>query len=166
MVRVGGTARWVAVLCAHGRRSAAAGGLGVEMAQQIDLSGDGGVLKQIVAEGAGAQVRAMRLVLMSGMRVVRNREMRALRCVVAATQVEPGQTVFAHYTGKLQSGEIFDSTTGKPHRQKHGFYFTPGAGEVIQGWDVVSLPNPPSPCASSVQLKSPLLLLCARGSPR
>jgi hypothetical protein len=45
--------------------------------------------------------------------------------------------VFAHYTGKLQSGEVFDSTTGKPHRAKHGFYFTPGAGEVIQGWDVV-----------------------------
>jgi len=29
------------------------------MAQQIDLSGDGGVLKQIVAEGAGPQVCAI-----------------------------------------------------------------------------------------------------------
>ncbi len=57
-------------------------------------------------------------------------------------QVEPGQTVFAHYTGKLQNGEVFDSTSGKPHRQKHGFYFTPGAGEVIQGWDVVRLAQP------------------------
>lgn len=45
--------------------------------------------------------------------------------------------MFAHYTGKLLNGEVFDSTSGKPHRQKHGFYFTPGAGEVIQGWDVV-----------------------------
>ena len=45
-------------------------------------------------------------------------------------------TVFAHYTGKLENGQVFDSTAGKPHRQKHGFYFTPGAGEVIAGWDV------------------------------
>jgi hypothetical protein len=62
-------------------------------------------------------------------------------------QVEPGQTVFAHYTGKLQSGEVFDSTTGKPHRAKHGFYFTPGAGEVIQGWDVVRASLSLSLCA-------------------
>ena len=55
----------------------------------------------------------------------------------ASLPVESGQTVFAHYTGKLLNGEVFDSTSGKPHRQKHGFYFTPGAGEVIQGWDVV-----------------------------
>jgi hypothetical protein len=61
--------------------------------------------------------------------------------------VEPGQTVFAHYTGKLQSGEVFDSTTGKPHRAKHGFYFTPGAGEVIQGWDVVRASLSLSLCA-------------------
>ena len=58
----------------------------------------------------------------------------------------------------MEEVAVFDSTTGKPHRQKHGFYFTPGAGEVIQGWDVVSLPNPPTPSASSVQLKSRLLL--------
>eukprot|EP01043_Picozoa_sp_COSAG02_P047951 COSAG02_NODE_4653_length_5132_cov_2.022651_2_plen_133_part_00 len=30
-----------------------------EMAQQIDLSGDGGVLKQVLAEGAGPQVGAI-----------------------------------------------------------------------------------------------------------
>ena len=126
------------------------------MAQQIDLSGDGGVLKQILAEGAGPQVGGIvRHEARSG-RVsadcvdVQTREIRecahSLRRVAhAGLQVEPGQTVFAHYTGKLQSGEVFDSTSGKPHRQKHGFYFTPGAGEVIAGWDVVRI----SPWATS-----------------
>lgn len=66
--------------------------------------------------------------------------------------MEPGQTVFAHYTGKLESGEVFDSTSGKPHRQKHGFYFTPGAGEVIQGWDVVRPPTYPHSCAHTQAL--------------
>ena len=46
-----------------------------------------------------------------------------------------GETVFAHYTGKLESGEVFDSSIGKPHRVD-GFYFTLGAGEVISGWDI------------------------------
>ena len=47
-----------------------------------------------------------------------------------------GETVFAHYEGRLESGEIFDATHGKPHRKEMGFYFTLGRGEVISGWDV------------------------------
>eukprot|EP01062_Namystynia_karyoxenos_P007610 TRINITY_DN12669_c0_g1_i1.p1 TRINITY_DN12669_c0_g1~~TRINITY_DN12669_c0_g1_i1.p1 ORF type:complete len:140 (+),score=36.42 TRINITY_DN12669_c0_g1_i1:81-500(+) len=47
-----------------------------------------------------------------------------------------GETVFAQYTGKLADGTVFDSTHTKPHRKEIGFYFTLGAGEVIQGWDV------------------------------
>lgn len=50
--------------------------------------------------------------------------------------VQAGQTVFAHYTGKLADGRVFDSTIGKPHRAEHGFYFQIGAGQVIKGWDV------------------------------
>jgi peptidylprolyl isomerase len=46
-----------------------------------------------------------------------------------------GETVFAHYTGKLENGKIFDSSRGKPHRVD-GFYFTLGAGDVIAGWDI------------------------------
>ena len=45
-------------------------------------------------------------------------------------------TVFAHYTGKLQTGEVFDSSRGKPHRAEFGFFFQLGQGQVIQGWDV------------------------------
>ena len=69
-----------------------------------DISGDGGVLKETLQEGTGAQP-------------------------------QPGQTVFAHYTGRLTDGTVFDSTAGKAHRAKYGFYFTLGAGEVIGGWD-------------------------------
>lgn len=44
----------------------------------------------------------------------------------------PGQTVTAHYTGKLQDGTVFDSSVsrGRP------FQFVIGAGRVIKGWDV------------------------------
>ena len=51
-------------------------------------------------------------------------------------QPQRGHTVFAHYTGRLTDGTVFDSTQGKPHRAEFGFYFTLGAGEVITGWDV------------------------------
>merc|ERR1712048_402400 len=46
-----------------------------------------------------------------------------------------GEIVFAHYTGKLSDGTVFDSSIGKPHR-KMGFFFQMGAGAVIKGWDV------------------------------
>jgi FKBP-type peptidyl-prolyl cis-trans isomerase len=70
----------------------------------IDISGDGGVTKEVLVVGAGAQIEA-------------------------------GQTVFVHYTGRLADGTIFDSSVGKPHRVD-GFYFTVGGGEVIAGWDI------------------------------
>ena len=43
-----------------------------------------------------------------------------------------GQEVWVHYTGKLQTGEVFDSSVsrGKP------FQFRCGIGSVIRGWDV------------------------------
>jgi peptidylprolyl isomerase len=41
-----------------------------------------------------------------------------------------GDIVWVHYTGKLKTGEQFDSSVGgKP------FKFTLGKGEVIKGWD-------------------------------
>jgi len=42
----------------------------------------------------------------------------------------PGDIVWMHYTGKLSTGEQFDSSAGqKP------FKFTLGKNEVIKGWD-------------------------------
>jgi len=42
----------------------------------------------------------------------------------------PGDIVWMHYTGKLSTGQEFDSSAGqKP------FKFTLGKGEVIKGWD-------------------------------
>jgi FKBP-type peptidyl-prolyl cis-trans isomerase len=46
-----------------------------------------------------------------------------------------GQEVYVHYTGKLQSGEVFDSsvTRGRP------FQFRVGIGSVIRAWDTAVL---------------------------
>jgi len=51
------------------------------------------------------------------------------------TKPQEGMIVFAHYTGKLQNGQVFDSSKDKPHR-RDGFYFQLGAGQVIKGWDL------------------------------
>lgn len=71
-----------------------------------DVSGDGGVLKKMIQRGKSD-----------------------------ASAPQKGHIVFAHYTGKLESGKVFDSSRGKPHRVM-GFYFQLGNDEVIKGWDV------------------------------
>jgi peptidylprolyl isomerase len=43
----------------------------------------------------------------------------------------PGDTVFVHYTGKLQNGIIFDSSVQKGDP----ISFVLGQGQVIKGWD-------------------------------
>ena len=45
-------------------------------------------------------------------------------------QAKNGDTVSVHYTGRLESGEVFDSSTGG-----NPFEFEIGAGEVIAGFD-------------------------------
>ena len=70
----------------------------------VDISGDGGVMKEILAGGEGPMP-------------------------------SKNMTVFAHYTGRLADGSVFDSSIGKPHRVD-GFHFKLDAGAVIRGWDV------------------------------
>lgn len=41
-----------------------------------------------------------------------------------------GDTVSVHYTGKLQDGTVFDSSSGR-----EPISFLLGAGQVIRGWD-------------------------------
>jgi peptidylprolyl isomerase len=45
-------------------------------------------------------------------------------------QAKDGNTVKIHYTGKLENGEIFDSSAGREPLQ-----FTIGAGQVIPGFE-------------------------------
>lgn len=45
-------------------------------------------------------------------------------------QVKQGDVVKVHYTGKLASGEQFDSSTGREPLE-----FTVGAGQMISGFD-------------------------------
>jgi peptidylprolyl isomerase len=45
-------------------------------------------------------------------------------------QAQKGDTVQVHYTGRLEDGEVFDSSEGGEPLQ-----FEIGAGEVIQGFD-------------------------------
>ena len=44
--------------------------------------------------------------------------------------VKEGDAVSVHYTGRLESGEIFDSSQGRPP-----LTFTVGSGQLIRGFD-------------------------------
>lgn len=44
--------------------------------------------------------------------------------------IAEGDTVAVHYTGKLEDGEVFDSSEGREPLE-----FTVGAGQLIQGFD-------------------------------
>lgn len=46
-------------------------------------------------------------------------------------EASPYSVVDVHYTGKLEDGSVFDSSTGR-----QPFRFTIGAGQVIPGWDM------------------------------
>ncbi len=45
-------------------------------------------------------------------------------------EVKKGNKVSVHYTGKLENGEVFDSSVGKTP-----LAFTAGAGQMIKGFD-------------------------------
>ncbi len=50
----------------------------------------------------------------------------------------PGDTVYVHYTGKLTSGKVFDSSqdsTLRPGMPLEPIKFPIGQGMVIKGWD-------------------------------
>ena len=49
----------------------------------------------------------------------------------SGAHAEKGKKVTVHYTGKLDNGQVFDSSEAR----KTPFTFTLGAGQVITGWD-------------------------------
>ena len=90
----------------------------VDRENQQKEESQAGVLKQIEADYAGAQITD------SGMRYVVHQE-------GEGDKPTKGTQVKAHYTGTLLDGTKFDSSVdrGQP------FEFSVGAGQVIQGWD-------------------------------
>ncbi|ORM42049.1 Peptidyl-prolyl cis-trans isomerase B1 [Babesia sp. Xinjiang] len=72
------------------------------MTAPIDLTGDSGVVKTILTEA------------------------------LCDETPENGHEVEVHYTGKLESGLVFDSS----HKRNATFKFLLGTGNVIKGWDV------------------------------
>ncbi len=46
-----------------------------------------------------------------------------------------GDTVSMNYTGRLESGKVFDSNVDPKFNHVQPFVFTLGAGQVIAGWD-------------------------------
>ena len=44
--------------------------------------------------------------------------------------IQSGDTVSVHYTGKLENGEVFDSSSGR-----RPLTFTVGCGQIIRGFD-------------------------------
>ena len=51
--------------------------------------------------------------------------------------VQAGDHIWAHYEGSCEgTGEVFDASFEKPHRQPYGFDFVVGQGAVIKGWDI------------------------------
>ena len=70
--------------------------------EDISPGKDGGVYKRILNEGVGKE------------------------------KPLEGDEVFVHYTGRLLSGEVFDSSV----KRNEIFKFKLGEGQVIKGWDV------------------------------
>ena len=49
--------------------------------------------------------------------------------------VEPGDTVWVHYAGRLENGTEFDASSRHRETARDGISFTIGANQVIKGWD-------------------------------
>src|SRR5215212_720944 len=50
--------------------------------------------------------------------------------VIMPEQAKKGDTAYVHYTGRLETGEVFDSSEGGDPLE-----FEIGSGQVIQGFD-------------------------------
>ena len=44
--------------------------------------------------------------------------------------IQSGDTVSVHYTGKVENGEVFDTSVGR-----RPLTFTVGCGQIIRGFD-------------------------------
>lgn len=93
------------------------GKIEIKMPEQIDLSGDGGVMKEILQVSDKDQTMKSK-----------KHSWKYLKEGVGTETASDGCTVSCHYTGRLLDGTKFDSSVDR----KEPFEFSLGKGQVIK----------------------------------
>ncbi len=105
-------------------------GLAEQTVQSATVA-DAVVVDTAVTTGEQARVRALYEASNQRMGTLEKMVIEDIKVGTGAATVELGDTIVVHYTGRLQSGEEFDSSRARGA----SFSFTIGEGRVIPGWE-------------------------------